>query len=166
MGSCHFEGLSAQKLEFVANAPNGLESPLVGNTLKLLTKALYVNVNCSGVTEIVEAPDLVKKLISGEHTVVVGSEEVEQLQLLGGNVNGLALELKLILLMAYFDVVELDDLVIVLVGVRLIAAKNGLNTGAELLHVEGLNNEIVRTQLKAEDLVEHLTLSGDHNNRL
>ena len=48
----------------------------------------------------------------------------------------------------------------------LITAEDRLYTSAELLHIKRLYNEIVSTQLKTEDLVKYLALSGDHYDRL
>ena len=73
-----------QKLKLVAYAPNGLQRPLVGDTLQLLAEALDVNVHGAGVTQVVKAPDLIEQGVTGEHAVVVRGQEVEQLQLLGG----------------------------------------------------------------------------------
>ena len=125
-----------------------------------------MNVNGTGISEVIKAPDLVKKLISRKYAVVVRSKEIEKLQLLGGHVNGLALELQLIFLMAYLDVIKLDNLVVVLIGMRLVAAKNRLNASAELLHIEGLDHKVVRSQLKPEDLIKDLSLCSYHNNGL
>ena len=58
-------------LELVANAPNRLKDPLVRNALKLLAKSLNVHVNGSRVSEVVKAPYLVKKLVTGEDPVAV-----------------------------------------------------------------------------------------------
>ena len=74
-----FEGLSAQKLEFIANAPDGFKHPFIGNALKLFAQTLNVNVNGSGVTEVVESPNLIKKLVASENSVAVGCKEVEEL---------------------------------------------------------------------------------------
>ena len=64
-------------------------------------------VNRTGVTEIIEAPYLIEELVSGEHAVVIGSQEIKKLELLGGDVNALTVELKLILLLADLDVSNL-----------------------------------------------------------
>ena len=92
-----------------------------------------MNVYRTGVTEIIKAPNLVKKLVSGENSVVVGCEEVEKLKLLGRDVNRLARKLKLVLLKAYLYIVKLDNVVVALIGVRLITAKHSLNAGGKLL---------------------------------
>ena len=57
-----------------------------------------MNVHRTGVTKIVKAPNLVKKLVAGKYSVVVGGKEIQQLQLLGRYVNRLTAELKLIFL--------------------------------------------------------------------
>ena len=103
-----------KNFKFISNAPNGFEHPFVARTLKLFAKTLDVNVNRSGVAEIVEAPNLVEKLVSCEYAVVVGSEEVEKLQLLGGDVDGTSLKLKLILLEADLNILEAENLLVAL----------------------------------------------------
>ena len=73
-------------LELVAYAPYGLERPLVGNALELLTKTLDMNVDGTGVTVILKAPDLIKELVSCINSVGVGSEVEQKLKLLGRSV--------------------------------------------------------------------------------
>ena len=89
----------AEELKLVANAPNGFEDPFITYTLKLLSESLDMNINCSGVAEVIKAPYLVKKLISCKHAIVIRCKEVKQLELLRRNINSLTLELKLILLL-------------------------------------------------------------------
>ena len=89
----------AEELELIANAPNGFENPLITYTLKLFSESLDVNVNSSRVAEVIKAPYLIKKLISCEHAVVIRCEEIEQLELLGGDIHSLTLKLKLVLLL-------------------------------------------------------------------
>lgn len=60
-----------EKLEFISYAPHGFKDPLVGNTLKLFTKTLYMNVNSSRVSEIIKAPDLIEKLIASKDMIIV-----------------------------------------------------------------------------------------------
>ena len=58
-----------EHFEFVADAPNGFEYPLVGNTVEFFTQTFYVYVNGSRVAQIVESPYFVEKLIAGENSV-------------------------------------------------------------------------------------------------
>ena len=64
---------SVRYVKLIADAPYCLECPLVRETFKLVTQALYVHVYCTGVSEVVKAPYFVKKLISCENSVAVGS---------------------------------------------------------------------------------------------
>ena len=96
-----------------------------------------MNVYGTGIAQIVEAPHLIQQGVAGKDAVVVGSQEVEQLQLLGRNINGSSLELQLILQLADLDVIETDHLVVALASLRLIAAKHSLHAGGKLLHIEG-----------------------------
>ena len=74
------------------------------------------------VAEVVEAPNLVKKLVAREHAVVVRGEEVDQLQLLGRQVDRLAADFQLVLLERNFDVLEFDQLAVGRVVLRVAAA--------------------------------------------
>ena len=121
-------------------------------------------VNRAGVSEIIEAPDLIKKLVAGEHSVVIGSEEIEKLELLGGNVNGSALELKLVLLEAYLNVFKSDNLLVNGTYVLVATAKNGLYSCGKLSDVKGLYNIIVSAELKSEHLVKDVALGAYHYN--
>ena len=71
-----------------------------------------MNVDRARVAEVIEAPNLVKKLIAREHAVIVGGKEIEKLQLLGGDVDRFAAQLKLVFLQADLDIFKFDDLVI------------------------------------------------------
>ena len=57
-----------------------------------------MNVNGTAIAQVIEAPDLIEKLVTGEHAVVIGSKEIKKIQFLGGQVNHLAADLKLIFL--------------------------------------------------------------------
>ena len=61
-----------------------------------------MDVNSAAVAKVVKAPNFVEQLITGEYAIVVGCKEVEQLKLLRRNIDGLALDLQLILLQADF----------------------------------------------------------------
>ena len=61
----------AEYFKFVAYAPDGFDDPLVRDALELFAESLDVDVNGSGVAEIVESPYLVKKLVTGEYSVVI-----------------------------------------------------------------------------------------------
>ena len=73
---------SLDHFKFIAHAPHGLERPFGGNTLQLFAQALDVNVNRAGVTEIIEAPYFIEKLVSCEYLIEIGCEEVKQLEFL------------------------------------------------------------------------------------
>ena len=123
-------------------------------------------INSARVAKIIEAPDLVKKLISCEYAVIVGSQEVKQFKLLGGDINALAVELEFILLLADLDVFELDNLIVIGIVMGIATAENRLDACEEFAHIKGFNNEIVGAKLETYDLINDLALSGDHNDRL
>lgn len=103
--------------KLVAYAPNSLETPLIGYTFELFSETLHVNVNSTGVSEVVKAPYLIKKRISCEYAVEVEREEVEKLKFLRRNVYSLTVKLKLVFFTAYLNVFKLDRLVVILVVV-------------------------------------------------
>jgi hypothetical protein len=123
-------------------------------------------VNRARVTEIVKAPYLIKKLVSGEHSVVIGREEIKKFELLGRDIYALTVELKLILLLADLDVLKLDNLIIIGIVMCVATAENCLDAREELAHIKGLNYEVICAKLKANNLVYYLALSSDHNNGL
>ena len=88
-----------EELKLIAHSPNGFEDPLITYTFKLFSESLDVNVNCSGVAEVIKAPYLIKKLISCEHAVVIRCKEVKKLKLLRRNVYSFTLKLKLVFLL-------------------------------------------------------------------
>ena len=65
--------------KFVANTPDGVQLPLGRYAFDLFTQAFYMDVNGSGVAEVVKAPDLVQQLVSGEHSVGEGCQMEQQL---------------------------------------------------------------------------------------
>ena len=60
---------AVQQLELVAHAPDGFKIPFFRDPLKLLPQALDVNINRSGVAEVIKAPDLIEELISRKHPI-------------------------------------------------------------------------------------------------
>ena len=125
-----------------------------------------MDVNGTGVSEIVKAPDLIEQLVAGKHAVVVRSEEVEQFQFLRRNVHRFALEFQFILLQADFDILKLDHLVVALSGVRLIPSENRFDTRGKFFHIKRLGHEIIRAQLQSQNLIKDLALCRDHNHGL
>jgi hypothetical protein len=123
-------------------------------------------VNRARVTEIVEAPNLIKKLVSGKHAVVIGREEIKKLELLGGDIYALAIELELILLLADLDIFELDHFIVIGIVMGVATAKHCLDARKELAHIKRLNYEVICAKLETNDLIYYLTLCGDHNDGL
>ena len=86
---------------------------------------------------------------------------IQQLQLFGGRVHLLAVHQQLI-------AVQIDDqfvkhqLLLCVVG-YLTAAEHGIDPGHELLHLEGLDQIVVRAHLQSGDAVAHVALGGEHN---
>ena len=154
-----------KNLELISDAPDGLERPFVTRALQLFAKTLDVNVDGAAVSEIVEAPDLVKKLIAGENAVVICREEIEQNKLLRRQIDDLAADLQLILLKRNFKVIELDHFAVGGV-VHCISSENGFDTCEYLFHVKRLDDEVVGAELKPQHLVDRFALCGNHYDRL
>ena len=76
-----------EDLEFITYSPNRFEDPLVRNSLQLFAETFYVYIDRSGVPEVIKAPNLIEKLIAGKYSVIVLGEEIEELELLRGNVD-------------------------------------------------------------------------------
>ena len=83
-------GLSLLFLDLIADAPDGLEAPLLGGTLQLFTQALDMDINRTGIAVILKAPHLVQQLVAGVDTVGVARQTGQQLQLLGRSLHDLA----------------------------------------------------------------------------
>ena len=60
---------SLKNFKFISDTPYGFQSPLIADTLQFLTQALYMNINRSGISQIVEAPYFIKKLIPCKYTI-------------------------------------------------------------------------------------------------
>ena len=86
------ELLVLEYLELIADAPDGLQTPVFGHTFQLFPKTLHMDVHGAGVAEIVEAPDLVQQLIAGVDPVGRGGQIEQQLHLLGGRIHLFAVD--------------------------------------------------------------------------
>ena len=84
--------------EFISYAPDGLQHPFIAHAFQFIAQTLDMNVNRSGISGIIESPDLVQKLISRKNVIVIGCQKIQQLQFLRRNVNHLARNLELVLL--------------------------------------------------------------------
>ena len=162
--SLFFRALLFLDLEFVADAPYGFQSPLVRNALKLFAQTLYMNVNGSRISVVVEAPDLVEKLVSRKDPVGIAREVVDKLHLLGGSVDLFAVYAKLVICQVDRELVVMNFLDRVFVGSGG-TAKNRLDSRDDLLDLERLDNIIVRAELEPENLVNGLALCGEHDDR-
>ena len=123
-----------------------------------------MDIDGAAVAVILEAPDLVQKLIAGVDPVGVRCQTVEQLQLLGWSLHHLALDPQLIAVHIQPEVVELDDALFRLgLGGSGAAAQHRLDAGHDLFCIEGLDHIIVGAQFKAQHLIEGLALGRQHH---
>ena len=89
---------------------------------------------------------------------------IEQLQLLGGRIHPLAVHQQLIGVQVDDQLIKgqlLISLLLLLAG----AAEHRVDAGQDLLHLEGLDNVVVRAPLQAGHLVLGLPLGGEHDDR-
>ena len=122
-----------------------------------------MDVHRPGVTEIVEAPDLVQKLIPGVDPVGGGGQEVQKLHLLGGCGYLLAVQNQLVGLHINNQLVK-DQTAGLLTHLQPVGtAKHRLHPGKDLLHLEGLGNIIVCAGLQTHHLIVQVALGGEHN---
>ena len=55
--------------KLITNAPDGFQRPLIGNTFQLFTESFDMDIDSTGIALILEAPYLIKKLVTGVNTV-------------------------------------------------------------------------------------------------
>ena len=159
------EKLLLEKLELVAYAPNCFDLPLFGDVCKLFAESLDMYVNSSRVAEVVKAPNLVKKLVAGEHSVVVGCEEIEKFKFFGRNVNRLSAELEFIFLKRDLEVVKFYNFGIV-AFVTCATAENCLYARHNFFCIKGLCDKIVCSELEAQNFVKNFVLCSEHDDGL
>ena len=122
-----------------------------------------MDVHGAAVAEIVKAPHLVEQLVARVDAVGRGREVVQQLQLLRGRVDLLAVDDQLV-------AVEVDDELVkgqalfCVVG-DLAAAQHRVDARHQLLHLKGLDDVVVRAHLQTRDAVAHVALGGEHDDR-
>ena len=97
----------------------------------------------------------------------MGSQTVQQLQLLGRSLHHLALDPQFVAVHVQTEVVELDDALGALGGSggSLAAAQHRLDARHHLFCVKGLDHVVVCAQLKTQHLVKGLALGGKHHHR-
>ena len=82
--------------KFIANAPHCFERPFITDAFQLFPQPLNVDIDGARITVIIKAPHLVEQLITGENTVWIAGEVIDQFKLCGRRVNLLAVYAQLI----------------------------------------------------------------------
>ena len=148
--------------ELISHAPNSLQLPAL-TLAQLFANAFHVHVHRAGIAEEIEAPDLLQKLFPGEDLPRVGSQEVKELDLLGGHLQLDAVQDHGIVFQGDGQIRQHDGLL--LIGGGGAAAEHRLDPGDELVAVEGLGDIVVRPQLQAPDPLAGVALGGEHDDR-
>ena len=131
--------------------------------LQLLTKPLHMDVHRPAVAEIVKAPHFVQQLVAGIDPVGRGGQVVQQLHLLGGRVDFLAVHDQLEGIHIDNQLVEYQSASLFFGGDSGCPAEHRLNPSQYLLHFKGLGNIVVGTGFQATDLVVGFPLGGEHD---
>ena len=118
-------------------------------------------VHRSGIPEVVKAPHLVQQLVSGKDSVGGGGQVIEQLHLLGGRVHPLAVHQQLVGIHVDHQLVKGQLLPPALVAA--VPAEDGVDTGHDLLHLEGFHDIVIRPHLQAGHLVLQLAFGSHHD---
>ena len=122
-----------------------------------------MDIHRAGVTEVIEAPDLVQQLIAGIDPVGGGGQVVEQLHLLGGRVHLFAVDGELEGIHVNDQLVENQTAGLFLGSGSGAAAQHRLDAGQDLLHFEGLGDVVIGAVFETGYLVIGLALGGEHD---
>src|SRR4051812_1734197 len=118
-----------------------------------------MDVDGAGIAEEVVTPDVAQELLSRKGAPLVTQEEVEEVQLLGLQIDALTVSLYFVPLEVELEVAAHLDFA---VGLRLGAPKEGSNPRQELAHAEWLGNVIIRPQLQSHDLIDLIVTRCQH----
>ena len=81
----HFRGISASIFHAVANAPDGFNHASV--PAQLLPQGSDVHIYRSGLRAVLRIPDLLAKLLPGKYRPRLGKKQLQQVKLLGGQLD-------------------------------------------------------------------------------
>ena len=125
--------------EIVTNLPlRQNEFGLVVVALDLLAQTADVHVHRAGVAGVVILPHRVQHLLAGEGTAAVGDEQLQQIELLGGQTDGLVAQGAGALEQIDLQVTHAHDLALLNGGHAVDAAQHRADAGPHLQDVKGL----------------------------
>ena len=120
-----------------------------------------MNVDRTGIPEIVKAPDLVQKLIAGEDPVRGRRQVIQQFHLLRRCIDLLSVDHQLVGIQIDHQLVKGQLLIHRSDMIR--PAHHRMDAGQQLFHFKRFGYIVVRTHLKAGDLVVCLSLGSQHD---
>ena len=124
-----------------------------------------MDVHRAGIAGVVVLPDVFQHLLAGEGAAAVGDEQVQEVELLGGQLDLLAPQLHRALEEVALHIPHADDLLFFHGGGGTGAAQHRADAGTHLQDIEGLGHVVIRAVFQAEDLIHVLALGGEHDDR-
>src|SRR5215212_8527412 len=154
------------RLQLVADAPHRLDvAGPDGIGLDLLAEAPDMDGDGALVAVPIEVPDVVEQLLAGEDLAGAPCQEVEQVELLGRQVDRLAVTLDAPAAGVDPEATDPHRVAGHRRGGDLGAPQHGLHPRDQLAGAKRLGQVVVRTQPEPEDLVALLALGRQHDDR-
>ncbi len=137
--------------------------------LDLFPQPLDMHIHSPGIADILIPPDLIQKLLPGEHLVRGSRQEIEELQLLGRHFHLASVADHGIIGQVDGQPVVFHTLCLIgggsLLSGRLAAPQDGPDPGHHFLGIKRLHDVVVGPQLQPQNLVKDLALGGKHDHR-
>lgn len=152
--------------EIVSNSPLGKdEFRLRSVSFNLFTQTADVDIDCAGIAHIVVLPDGLQHGFTAEHFAAVVDEQLQQVELLGGQTNLLAVKRNGTVDDVDLEIADADDLFFFGQSRLTGTAQNGFDAGFDLQDVERLGNIVIGTIFKSENFVHVFAFGCQHDNR-
>src|SRR5919106_5427502 len=129
---------------------------------ELRTQPGHMDVDRARLDEAIAPPHRIQQLLAAEHATRGGGQDGEQLELLGGELDGPAFQPDLEALAVDLEVADLD-VALALAAVPAAAPDDRPHARQELAWRERLGHVVVGAHLEAEDLVAFLDPAGHHD---
>src|SRR6266851_4771500 len=142
----------------IANPPNGLDQARPAARLELLPQVPDMNLHNTGVRVGLVPPDAFEELLAGENLARVAHEEEEEVELAGGQFQGVAATPGLPGSRVHDEVGVGQRLV-----TAVVTAQHGANSGDQLVEGEWLGHVVIGTQVEGGHLVDNIVAGGQHD---